>query len=110
VSHAEFVAAYRAGAIRVEIDPAAAARFVSARLLLPLVMLPVLGVGVALALSGWIWTGLAVIGVGTIAPILIKRSAPHFVITHALEDAKFYDDAAARGLLQIISTSARWKG
>lgn len=35
--------------------------------------------------------------------ILIKRSAPNFVITHALEDAKFFDDAAASGLLQIHS-------
>ena len=104
MTHAEFVAAYRSGAIRVQIDPAAAARFVSARLLLPLVMLPVLGIGIALALTGWVWTGLAVIGVGTVAPLLIKRSAPHFVITHALDDAKFYDDAAASGILQVIST------
>ena len=102
MSHVEFVAAYRAGAIRVQIDPAAAARFLSARLLLPLVMLPVLGIGVALALSGWVWTGLAVIGVGTVAPILIKRSAPHFVITHALQDARFYDDVAASGILRIV--------
>jgi hypothetical protein len=65
------------------------------------VRLPVLGIGVALALTGWIWTGLAVIAIGTIAPMLIKRTAPHFVITQALEDAKFYDDAAASGLLQI---------
>jgi hypothetical protein len=101
VTHAEFVAAYRSGAIRVHIDHTAAARFLSARLVLPLVMLPVLGLGVALALTGWVWTGLAVIAVGTVAPILIKRSAHHFVITHALQDAKFYDDVAASGLLQI---------
>jgi hypothetical protein len=69
--------------------------------MLPLVMLPVLGTGVALALIGWIWTGLIVIAVGTIAPVLIKRSAPHFVLTQALRDARFYDDAAACGLLQF---------
>ncbi len=102
MTHAEFVAAYESGAIRVNIDRAAAARFMSARLLLPLVMLPVLGLGVALALSGAIWIGFAVIGIATIAPILIKRSAPHFIITHALRDAKFFDDAAASGLLEIL--------
>ena len=102
MTHAEFVAAYRSGAIRVNIDRAAAARFVSARLLLPLITLPVLGIGTALALWGWIWTGLAVIAIGTVAPILIKRSAPHFVITQALEDAQFYDDASASGLLKIV--------
>lgn len=104
MTHAEFVAAYRAGTIRVDIDRIEAARYVSARLLLPLVKLPVLGVGVALALTGWLWTGLAIIGVGTLAPVLIRRSAPHFVITHALQDAKFYEDVAASGLMQIVQT------
>ena len=102
MTHAEFVTAYRAGSIRIDIDRAAAARYMSARLLLPFVVLPVLGIGTALALVGWLWTGFALIAVGTLAPILIKRSAPHFVITHALEDAKFYADAAASGLLQIV--------
>lgn len=102
MTHAEFVAAYRGGTIRVDIDRTEAARYVSARLLLPLVKLPVLGLGVALALTGWIWTGLAIIGAATVAPMLIRRSAPHFVMTHALEDAKFYDDVTAGGLLQIV--------
>ena len=101
MTHDEFVAAYRSGALHVNIDRAHAARFVSARLLLPFVMLPVLGAGVALALIGWIWTGLTVIALGTIAPVLIKRSAPHFVITQSLQDPRFYEDAAASGLLKV---------
>jgi hypothetical protein len=107
VSHAEFVEAYRAGSIRVHIDRAAAARYVSGRLLLPLVMLPILGIGVALALTGWIWTGIAMIAGATLAPILIKRSAPHFVITQALQDRGFYDDVVACELLHIIETGAQ---
>ena len=105
MTHAEFVSAYQSGAIRVNVDRAAASRFVSARLLLPFVMLPVLGLGTAVALTGTVWIGLAIIGVGTLAPILIKRSAPHFVLTHAIEDAKFYDDVAASGLLEIVDLS-----
>ena len=101
ISHAEFVAAYRAGSMHVNIDRARAARFVSARLPLPLVMLPVLGTGVALALIGWIWSGVLIIAVGTVIPVMIKRSAQHFVITQALHDARFYEDAAAEGVLQI---------
>jgi hypothetical protein len=101
MTHREFVVAYRSGAISVNIDHAAAARFLSARLLLPLVMLPVLGAGVALALIGWVWVGLAIIAMGTIAPVIIKRSAPHFVMTHALQDPAFYDAVAASGVLEI---------
>lgn len=101
MTHSEFLQAYRAGSIRVDVDRAAAARFMSGRLLLPLFMLPVLGIGVALALSGWLWTGFGLIGTGTIVPLLIKRSAPHFVITQALQDERFYEDALRAGLLEI---------
>jgi hypothetical protein len=101
LTHDQFVAAYRAGTLRVNIDRAQAARFVSARLLLPFMMLPVLGTGVALALVGWVWTGLILVAVGTIAPMLIKRSAPHFIITQSLQDTRFYEDATASGLLKF---------
>ena len=101
MTHSEFVAAYTSGRIRVDIDPKAAARHVSARLLLPLVAMPVLGIGVALALIGWIFTGLAVIAVGIVAPLLIKRSAPHFILTQALQDAAFYEEVSRSGLLRI---------
>ena len=104
MGHAEFVAAYRSGAIRVHIDKTAAASFVAARLLLPLVMLPVLGIGTALALTWSAWIGLAIIGIGTIAPMLIRRSAPHFVLTQALNDPKFYEEVVGSGLLEIDRT------
>ena len=105
ITHADFVAAYRAGSIRVDIDRAAAARYMSARLLLPVVMLPVLGLGVALALVGWVWSGLAIIAAGTIAPAVIKRSAPHFILTQALGDGDFYRDAVANGVLTVSPAS-----
>ena len=103
MTHGEFVAAYRAGSIRVNVDPAAAGAFMSRRLWLPLVRLPVLGVGVALALSGWLWTGFALIGLGTLAPTLIKRSAPRFIVTQALGDRGFYEDVVREGVLQVLS-------
>jgi len=101
MTHAEFVTAYSEGRIKVNIDPAAAAKYLSARLLLPLFMMPVLGAGVGLALIGWIWTGLAVIALGIIVPRLIKRSAPHFVLTQALQDGKIYGEVTQSGILQI---------
>ena len=89
----------------MNVDRAAAARYVSARLLLPFVMLPVLGLGVALAMTGWVWTGLAIIGAATVTRIIIRRSAAHFVLTQALHDAKFYEDVAASGVLEIKDAS-----
>jgi hypothetical protein len=101
MTHQEFIAAYTRGEVKVEVEPVGAARFLSARLLLPLIMMPVLGIGVALALTGWIYTGLAVIAAGVIAPRLIKRSAPHFVLTQALQDAAVYDEVARAGVLRV---------
>ena len=101
MSHNEFVSAYQRAAIRVHIDKTAAARFMSARLLLPLVMLPVLGLGTAMALAYSAWIGLAIIAFGTLAPIVIKRSAPHFLLTQALSDPAFFDEVAKSGLLEI---------
>lgn len=101
MTHAEFVSAHRDGTLRVRIDPQRASRYVSARLMLSFVMLPVLGAGVALALIGWVWTGLAVIALGIVLPRLIKRSAPHFLLTHALQDENLYRELIAAGVLDV---------
>ena len=101
MTHPEFTAAHARGGIKVEVDPKAAARYLSARLLLPFVMMPVLGIGVALALIGWIFTGLAVIAIGILAPRIIKLAAPHFILTQALQDAAVYDAVTRAGLLRV---------
>lgn len=101
MTHSEFQQAYAAGRVKVDVDRARAARYLSARLLLPFVMLPVLGAGVALALLGWIWTGLAVIAAGIMIPRLIKRSAPHFVLTEAIQDQRIYEELTRAEILRI---------
>lgn len=105
MTHAEFVAAYSRGEAGVEIDAKAAARFLSARLLLPLVMMPVLGIGVALALIGWFYTGLAVIAVGVVVPRLIKRGAPQFLLQRAIEDPSAYDALLRANVMRIAPVS-----
>ena len=68
MSHAEFVAAWQEGRIAVAIDAAAAAAFLSARLLLPFVGIAIIGGGIALVLWGWIWSGLSLGAVGIVVP------------------------------------------
>ena len=105
MTHQEFVAAYARGEIRIEIDPKGAARYLSARLLLPFVMMPVVGIGIAAALIGWFFLGFAVIALGIIVPQMIKRSAPHFLLTQALEDAAVYEVVTQSGLLRVTPVS-----
>jgi hypothetical protein len=101
VTHAEFVAAWREGRLRVEVDRAAAARMVSARLMLPLVLLPVMGAGVALALLGRYFIGAVVFIAALLLRFAVRRSAAGFVVQRALEDERFYADALASGLLKL---------
>lgn len=99
--HAEFVARYRAGTLRVAIDREAAARFVSARAVLPLVLLPVFGFAVALALTGhWVWGALLFLA-GLGLRLLVRRSAHGYVLSRALGDPAFYEQALAAGLLAL---------
>ena len=102
MTHAEFVSTYREGRITVTFDPKRAAQLLSARLLLPVVTLPVLGLGVGLALMGWLWAGLIVIALGFIVPRVIKRSAPHFLLTQMLEDAQQYDTICKANVMQLV--------
>jgi hypothetical protein len=106
LTHAEFVAAYRRGDVKVEIDAKAAARYLSAHLLLPFVAMPVLGIGVALALIGWIYTGLAVIAVGVVVPRLIKRGAASFLLQQAIEDPKAYDRLVRANIMRLAPLPA----
>lgn len=103
LSHRDFVNAFHDGAITVTFEPKGAARFISARLLLPLFMMPVLGIGVALALSGWIWTGLAVIGLGIVVPRLIKRGAPSFLMQQMMDDEALYRDVVHAGIMRVVT-------
>ncbi len=99
MTHAEFVAAHRNGTLRVAIDPALAARYLSARLLLPLITMPVLGVGIGLAITGMAWSGLSVIALGIVVPRVIKRTAPRFLLMQALQDEKSYLDLTRAGII-----------
>ena len=101
MTHQEFVDAYEAGRIRVAIDRDAAARFVAGRAVLPLVMLPVLGLGVALAIVGYLVAGTIIFLAALLLRFLVRRSSNGFLLWRALRDAEFYRQAVAAQVLRI---------
>jgi hypothetical protein len=101
MTHPEFVAAYQAGRIRVNIDRDAAVRFVSGRAMLPLVMLPLLGLGVALALVGYIVAGTIIFLAALVLRSLVRRSSDRFLLWRALQDAEFYRQVQAAQVLRF---------
>ena len=101
VTHQEFVAAYEAGRIRVSVNREAASRFIAGRAMLPLVLLPLLGLGVALALAGYIITGTLIFLAALLVRFLVRRSSGGFIIWRALQDAEFYRQACAAQVLAV---------
>jgi hypothetical protein len=101
MTHQEFVRAYEQGTIEASVDRAAAARLVSARLLLPLVLLPVFGVAVALALTGYLFTGATLFLAGIAIRYLVRATSHGFVLNHALRDAAFYEEARRQRVLLV---------
>ena len=95
MNHAAFISAYREGRITVEFDPARAGAFLSARLLLPVFMLPLLGAGVArlvMERSGADRSG-------------HHRAAPHFLLTQMLADTTLYDDVQRAGIVRVVDAT-----
>jgi hypothetical protein len=101
MTHQEFVAAYASGAIRVRVDRALAAQHVSRRLMLPLVLLPFFGIAVALALTGRFVLGVAVFLFAVVFRWVVRSGSQGFVLWRAMQDAAFYEEARASGLLSI---------
>jgi hypothetical protein len=105
MTHAEFVAAYREGRLKVHVDRDKAARFLSQRMLLPLFVLPVLGLAVGLALTGHLYTGVGLFLACIGFRFVVRRSGRGFVLSRALQDAQFYQQALDAGLIQSLDSS-----
>ncbi|MFM1826814.1 MAG: hypothetical protein RLY67_195 [Pseudomonadota bacterium] len=101
MKHSQFVAAYKAGHLEAYVPPERAADFLAARMWLPLIRLPILGSGVALALIGWYITGLLVFLLGMFLPRMIKKNAVAILMYQALQDEESYQDFLAAGVLQL---------
>jgi predicted membrane-bound spermidine synthase len=101
MSHEEFVRGFGEGRLQARVDRKAAAREMSGRLLLPFVLLPLLGLGVALALVGHVFTGIAVFAAALGLRLLVHASSRGFVLSRSLQDAAFYEEMRRKGILLL---------
>jgi len=101
MTHAEFVAGLQSGRLQARIDPKAAARFVSSRMLLPWFLLALFGSAIALGLRGHIAWGAGVLLAAITLRWLAANSSAGYVLQRAIGDTRFYDDAISAGVLRI---------
>jgi hypothetical protein len=108
VSHEEFRAGLPVGRFRVIVNPALAPKYVQHRLWIKILLLPLLGIGVALGISGYIWAGLALVLVGVLAPRLIKKRAPELLLHLATQDKDIYREAIDYEILEVRARVSTW--
>jgi hypothetical protein len=101
VSHEDFRRGLPAGRFRVIVNPERARKYVKHRLLLTFIVLPVIAIGAALALSGYPWAGLALVVVGIVGHRVVGAQAPRILLHLALTDARVYREAIDFEILEV---------
>ena len=101
VSHEEFRAGLPAGRFRVVVDPKLARRYVSQRLMLIVVLMPLIGIGIALALIGRTWLGAFLVFLGVALNRVLMWQAPKILLQMATRDGRVYDYVTQNGLMEV---------
>lgn len=101
VAFEDFRSGLPAGRFRVVVNPKLARRFVSQRLMLIVLLMPVIGVGLALALWGFTWVGGALVAAGIVFNRVLMWQAPQILLHMASRDARVYQHATQHGLLEV---------
>ena len=101
VSHAEFCRGLPAGEFHLIVDPVKARKYIRQRLFLLPLMLPVVGIGAALAISGHPWIGLALILGGGLVHRIVAHQAPKILLHLAIKDPRTYVEAIEYEILEV---------
>lgn len=101
LTYAEFRAQLPTGGLRLIVNPVRAQKYIRHRLFVVGIALPMLGIGVALALSGYAWVGLPMVLAGVILPRVIKSQAAKILLYLAQQDAKTYQEAIDFEIMEV---------
>ena len=101
VAYEEFRAGLPAGRFRLVVDPKLARRYVAQRLMLLVIVMPVIGAGIALALTGATWPGAGLVALGVLLNRVVMWQAPRILVQLALRDARVYEHVTHNGLLEV---------
>jgi len=101
VAFEDFRAGMPAGRFHVVVDPKLARRYVSQRLLLLVIVTPLIGIGIALAITGRAWLGGSLVAAGVLLNRAVAWQAPKILLHLALRDRTVYEHATQGGLMEI---------
>jgi hypothetical protein len=99
--HQEFRSGVPLGRYSLIVNPERAQRYVKHRLFVVGISLPLLGIGAALAMSGYPWIGLPLVIVGGLLHRVIKAHAAKILLYLALHDDRTYHEAIDFEILEV---------
>jgi hypothetical protein len=106
IPHQEFKTGLPRGRFRVIVNPERAQKYIKHKLFVVGIALPIIGIGAALALSGYPWAGLPLVLIGILLPRYIKKQAPQILLHLAQNDAKTYQEAIEYEILEVRMAEA----
>ena len=101
IPHQEFKTGLPRGRFRVIVNPERAQKYIKHKLLVVGIALPMIGIGAALAISGYPWVGAPLVLIGILLPRYIKKQAPKILLHLAQNDAKTYQEAIEYEILEV---------
>ena len=101
VSHAEFCRGLPAGRFRVIVNPERAKKYIRHRLFIVALALPLIGIGAALAISGYTWPGLSLVAAGVLLHRTVTAQAARILLYLATQDARTYQEAIEYEILEV---------
>ena len=106
ITHQEFKTGLPRGRFRVIVNPERAQKYIKHKLMVVALALPMIGIGAALALSGYPWAGAPLVLIGILLPRYIKKQAPKILLHLAQSDAKTYQEAIEFEILEVRMADA----
>ena len=101
VAHEEFRTGLPSGRFRIVVNPKLARRFVAQRLMLMVVLLPVIGVGIALVLNGETLPGALLVFAGVALNRIVMWQAPKILLQMALRNPSVYENVTQQGVMEV---------
>ena len=101
VSHEDFRSGLPLGHFRVIVNPKLARAFVSQRLWLLQVILPLIGIGIALVLTGSRWGGGLMVFAGVALNRIVVWNAGRILLHLATRDRSVYAFATEHGIMEV---------
>ena len=110
VAYEDFRSGLPAGRFRVVVNPKLARRYVAQRLLLLVIVTPLIGAGIALALTGRTWPGALLIAAGVVLNRAVSWQAPRILLHLAQRDRAVYEHATQNGVMEVRRRDAARTG